>query len=477
MVLDGYIRVSQVGGRTGESFISPAVQREQIEGWARSRTVVLGQVFEEFDQSGARRDRPLLARAIERVEAGESHGIVVAKLDRFGRSLVDGLTAIERIRAAGGTFVSVQDGLDLDTDTGKLVLRVMLSMAEWELDRVRGEWNGARERAIARGMHLGPCPPTGYVRDRRGRLRPDAVAGPAMTEVFRRRAAGASISELCRFLEARGVVTPYGNVGWCRTSLARVLTNRAYLGEVRSGTYVNAAAHRPLVDPATWQQAQTPRVIGPREGSLQTLLGGLLRCSACRMALAYQSRANGNAYYACHCFSSAGRCPAPARVSGSVIEPHIESEVFRLLAARRPRPAADRNLALAQQRVETAERALAVYRDNPRVIETLGPQRFADGLAARAAQVERALLRLAAERSRRDPDELPGTDELRAAWPTMSVRERRAVIARVIDCAFVDRGRRNAASRTLICRRGDAPLDLPRRGSKRHELRAFRAQA
>ena len=73
----------------------------------------------------------MLLEAIERVETGASDGIVVAKLDRFGRSLLDSLAAIERIRTAGGTFVSVQDGFDVSTDTGKLVLRFMLSMAEW----------------------------------------------------------------------------------------------------------------------------------------------------------------------------------------------------------------------------------------------------------------------------------------------------------------------------------------------------------
>ncbi len=184
MVVDGYVRVSQVAGRSGERFISPVAQRERIEAWATFHDVAVLEVFEEFDQSGGRRDRPLLTRALERVERGESQGIVVAKLDRFGRSLVDGLAAIERIQAAGGTFVSVQDGLDLSTDTGRLVLRIMLSMAEWELDRVRGQWNDARARAIARGMHLAPRPPTGYDRDENGRLHPHPVGGPAMTEIF-----------------------------------------------------------------------------------------------------------------------------------------------------------------------------------------------------------------------------------------------------------------------------------------------------
>jgi hypothetical protein len=57
-------------------------------------------------------------------------GVAVGKLDRFGRSLVDGLAAIERVGTAGGTFMSVQDGLDLSTDMGKLVAAVQLVAGE-----------------------------------------------------------------------------------------------------------------------------------------------------------------------------------------------------------------------------------------------------------------------------------------------------------------------------------------------------------
>ena len=109
MRLDAYIRVSQVRGRSGPSFISPTQQRERIEAWIAAFGHERGEIFEELDASGARADRPKLQAAIERIERGESDGIVVAKLDRFGRSLMDGLQLIDRIRDAGGTFASVQD--------------------------------------------------------------------------------------------------------------------------------------------------------------------------------------------------------------------------------------------------------------------------------------------------------------------------------------------------------------------------------
>src|SRR4051794_32088000 len=106
-------------GRRGESFISPSGQREQIERWARLQGALLGEVFEELDESGGRADRPMLLEAIRRVEQGESEGVVVAYMSRFGRSLPDGLSAIKRITDAGGAFVSVQEGVDFSTDTGR----------------------------------------------------------------------------------------------------------------------------------------------------------------------------------------------------------------------------------------------------------------------------------------------------------------------------------------------------------------------
>jgi site-specific DNA recombinase len=176
---------------------------------------------------------------------------VVAKLDRFGRSLIDGVACIDRIHAAGGTFVSVADGLDLRTDTGRLVLRIMLSMGEWELDRIRSTWNTARERAINRGMYLAPVAPTGCVSRADRRLRPDARSAPVIAELFQRRANGATIAELARLLEERRVRSPYGGLAWAPSSVEGILKNRAYLGESRSGAFLNGAAHPALVDAAT----------------------------------------------------------------------------------------------------------------------------------------------------------------------------------------------------------------------------------
>jgi DNA invertase Pin-like site-specific DNA recombinase len=94
---DGYIRVSRRGGREGESFISPEVQRKKIADWAALHEVEVVAWWEEIDWSGAKLQRPMFQQALERCEAGETGGIIVARLDRFARSAVDALESIKRL--------------------------------------------------------------------------------------------------------------------------------------------------------------------------------------------------------------------------------------------------------------------------------------------------------------------------------------------------------------------------------------------
>ena len=111
--MDGYVRVSRVAGRKGESYISPKVQRDKITGWANLHDVELGEVVVEEDVSGAKPvDERELGMLLRRVESGQSQGIIAYKLSRFGRGALETLQAVERIREAGGRLVTVEDGVD-----------------------------------------------------------------------------------------------------------------------------------------------------------------------------------------------------------------------------------------------------------------------------------------------------------------------------------------------------------------------------
>jgi DNA invertase Pin-like site-specific DNA recombinase len=474
LVLDGYVRVSKVGGRDGERFISPAVQREQIEAWASSRGHRLGQVFIELDESGARADRPLLTAAVARIEAGISDGLVVSKINRFGRSLLDGLLAIERVRVAGGTFFSVQDDMSTATDTGRLVLRIMLSMAEWELDHVRAGWEIARRYAVARGVHQGSRTPIGYRKLPSGRLQPDPVTAAVLAEVFRRRAAGESITSLARYLEQEGVRTSRGNPGWCYSTLKQVLRNRVYVGEVRSGRFVREDAHPALVDAVTWELAQTPRQPASAVTRRPSLLAGVVRCAGCGHPLiAHRRGVEEKTTYSCLRHHAGGACPAPANIDSSLVEPLVEAAVMRLLSGRRRPP--DGELRAAEGRVLQTHAALSRYRDSDRVFALLGEEAFLQGLNVRLERAREAHLRLAATQARTATHELPSASEVRARWPAMDTDARRELLKQVVDCVFVERGHRRPEERVTVCAAGVGPVNLPSRRDKYSRIQPFTA--
>lgn len=473
MLLDGYVRVSQVAGRGGETFISPSVQREQIEGWAKLHGATLGEVFVELDESGARSDRPKLMEALARAEAGETQGIVVAKLDRFGRSLIDGLAGIERLSEAGAIFVSVQDGLDLSTPTGKLVMRIMLSMAEWELDRIRENWSVARGRAISRGV-FPTVAPFGYRRGKGGRLEPAEPAAAMVTQLFRRRAEGETLGSLLALLDASGLETGRGNT-FVEGTLRNVLCNRVYLGEVRSGEHLNAAAHPPLTDSPTWHLAQKPLRLHTNRRT--SLLGSLLRCASCRRKMSVESgvfrHGTRGSVYRCNGRTSAGPCPGPARANGEEIDALVEDLVLREVAEGRIDRSAARRIRAAERKAEAAEAALDRYRDTSGALTVLTPENFARGLALRQTEVESAAVALAAAR-RAEGSTVPHDPDIEDRWPDMTVAECREVIEGQIDCIFIEAGRGPAIERALVCRRGQGPTDLPRRGAPLGEVRPFR---
>jgi DNA invertase Pin-like site-specific DNA recombinase len=474
--LDGYVRVSQVGGRAGETFISPEVQREEIKRWATRHGAVIAHVFQEMDVSGARRDRPMLQAALERVERGESRGIVVAYLSRFGRSLIDGVTAIQRITDAGGTFVSVREGLDLSTDIGRLMLGVLLSVAEWELDRTRENWLVARERAVARGV----CTfegPYGYRRKPDGRWEPHRVTGPVVTELFRRRAAGASISDLTRWLASEGHTTR-GGKRWYPGDLSRLLGRRLYRGELRHGDYVNLTAFEALTDEVTWARAQGEYRAPTRAGKTLPLLSGIVRCAGCQRLMHIVAHHPGASYehrlYYCGRAQLTGPCQARAKVLEENADSYVEAIFWQELGAAR-RMSAELRLERLQEDVRRREQEFAHYRDNPSLPGRIGPDRFAEGLAVRARRLDRA--RAAASRAlvTADTPKLPAAAELRARWPTMNLDERRAAIAQVVDCVFVDRNTRLPPHRRFhVCLHGDGPAGLrPYACRKRATVRPF----
>jgi DNA invertase Pin-like site-specific DNA recombinase len=81
MPLDIYVRVSRVGGREGDCFISTELQEEKCRALAQARGLDVGQVFIDLDRSGGKMDRPEFKKVLARIEGQVSGGVIVARID------------------------------------------------------------------------------------------------------------------------------------------------------------------------------------------------------------------------------------------------------------------------------------------------------------------------------------------------------------------------------------------------------------
>lgn len=347
----------------------------------------------------------------------------------------------------------------------------MLSMAEWELDRVRQNWDSARAMAIARGIHLTGYAPFGYRHDNSHRLRVDPVAAPLVVELFRRRGKGMTFTELSEWLSSKSVPTSAGNPYFSRTAVVRLLRNRVYLGELRCGAHLKVAAHPALVDLPTWQQAQRPR--SSRGAQHRTLLGGILRCATCRMGM-YVGSPESHAMvqtYRCVGHSAGGACSNRATVRSDEIEPLVEEFVLTG-GMGRPR-SRKRRMKACEDALAQADADLDRYRDNSRLHETLGDQRFDAGLRKRMKIIEDAALRIAGVRREQESDDSFDPTELEDRWTGLDMGARREAISRRIETIFVEAGEGPVAERAHVCTSGTAPIDVPRRSRHAGPLRPF----
>jgi DNA invertase Pin-like site-specific DNA recombinase len=424
--MDAYIRVSRVAGREGDSFQSPEKQREEIDGWAKLRGVEIGKWHEpELDVSGKKSSRPILDEAMARVEAGESDGIVVAKLSRFGRSVPDGLKLVKRIHDAGGKFAAIDLGIDPTTPTGKLVLTFFLALAEWEHERLSEEWKAVRRRAAADGVHLAPAP-FGYTRGKRGRLAIVPDEAKLVREVFELRAKGATLVALADMLPLS------------KSGVRELLHNRAYLGESSGDEGKReAGSHPAIITPAQFDAVEQRRGAAPiHDGSIAAkgMLTRIIRCAGCGQTISVgggRVRKDGDrpGRYFCRGYSKQGKCPQPAAAMLTKVDEYVRECITTAMADGTLKATQDaiRAYTRAREAVDQAQATFDALAD-AKLLAEYGPDRLA-AMGAEQRLVLEAAKQVLAETPA--PDSVVEPDSL--LWDKWDIEDERAFARQVIS--------------------------------------------
>ena len=429
----GVVRVSRVGDRGGESFASPGEQAERIKGACERDGLELVEVLREMDVSGgaALAKRPGLGRAVQMVEAGEVEVIVVAYLDRLVRSLTVQAEVVQRVEAAGGGILAVDVGKLTDATAGSWLSGTMLGAVSEYHRRVTAErTDEAKRRAVERGVPPFPNVPPGYRRGEGGRLEPDPETSATVAEAFQLRADGATVRAVREHLRARGVERSFHGV-------QSLLGSRIVLGELHFGEKVNESAHPAIVDPAIWQRVQKIALPRGRRPVSERLLArlGILRCGTCGARMVVGTTHQQGKPYSFYRCPPNGDCQRRVTISADVAESTVAEAVQGLLRGVSESASiaagvddAERYLQARQDELDSAIRTLAAVADEAAAKDRLGELRQArDEAQERLADLVEAAG--------------PAVTVSAAAWNTLTLAERRALIRATIAEATVAPGR------------------------------------
>ena len=271
------------------------VASQRAEGW-----VLVPDRYDDGGFTGGNLERPSLKRLLIDIDRGEIDVIVVYKIDRLSRSLMDFAKLVEKFDAHGVTFVSVTQSFNTTTSMGRLTLNILLSFAQFEREvigeRIRDKFAASR----ARGMWMGGTVPLGYdVCERK--LVVNATEATIVRRVFEGFLETGSGTVLAKQLQHEKLTGKSGRL-LDKGDIYKLLNNRTYVGEVTHNGQVYAGQQEAIVSRGLWDQVhailqESPRVRGNRHrAQLPALLKGLIFGADGRALSPTHTRRRGRLY-------------------------------------------------------------------------------------------------------------------------------------------------------------------------------------
>jgi site-specific DNA recombinase len=337
-----------------QSFNSLDAQREACAAFIKSQNhedwTLVSKHFDDGGFSGGTTNRPALQALLAEVKARKIDIIVVYKIDRLTRSLLDFAKIVEILDMHAVSFVSVTQQFNTTTSMGRLMLNVLLSFAQFERE-VTGE--RIRDKIAAskrKGMWMGGNPPLGYdVKDRR------LVINEMEAEIVRKLFAAyrelGTVRRLKFWADSQGILTKrrskvgvaIGGKPFSRGNLYALLSNCLYKGTVSHGKQHHKGQHESIIDAAPWEQVNMAlraksarRKSDTNNHSASLLAGRLFDETGDRLSPTYAVKGNKRYryYISRRLMTGEGDCASGWRLPANAIENAIAEAVRDFLTDR-----------------------------------------------------------------------------------------------------------------------------------------------
>lgn len=293
------------------------------QGWSFNPDLV----FVDDGYSGGNVERPALAKLRKAVEDGQIEGVVVYKLDRLSRRVVDCVKLVREEWYGRCSLFSTAERFDTESPVGKMIFNILISFAEFERDVIRDRTQSGKKKRASQGRNAGHKYMYGYRRGEDGGYELDGYdaatksfsgAAAVARRIFTDYLSGMSTTSIADRLTKEGIPSPLGADNWRPSTVARILDNPSYSGTYRYGmsqarigekrkqldgpTYEVEGAIPPLVSFEEFERVSRLRedraTMNPRQLGSSYLLSGLAKCGKCGQPI-NGKQGSDKRYYSC----------------------------------------------------------------------------------------------------------------------------------------------------------------------------------
>jgi site-specific DNA recombinase len=391
-----YTRKSTEEGLEQE-FNSLDAQRDAAEAFIRSQRhegwIALPDRYDDGGFTGANMDRPALGQLLADIRAGFVDCVLVYKVDRLTRSLLDFSRIIEVFDKNGVSFVSVTQQFNTTSSLGRLTLNILLSFAQFEREMIAERTRDKMQAARRKGRWVGGNLILGYdLTERGGALilnEDEAVRVRAIYNLYLQHGSLIPVVQelIRRDWRTKQWTTRKGKTAggreFTKNRLYNLLTNMVYTGKIEFRGEVYEGEHQGIVEPEVWQTVQDRLRYNAKTGGRQVrnkygaLLKGILLCGSCQagMVHTYTQRTPSKLYryYVCVNAHQQGYNQCATRsVSAPVIEQAVVEQIRGI--ARNPQVVAEVIQSLEEGRLSSVETLQRERRLIDKELERIGEE-------------------------------------------------------------------------------------------------------
>ncbi len=302
------------------------IQSQRREGW-----IALPERYDDGGFTGANMERPALQRLLAAIDAGAIDCVVVYKVDRLSRSLLDFTSILSQFEKHSVSFVAVTQQFNTSTSLGRLTLNILLSFAQFERELIGERTRDKMSAARKKGKWVGGTLVLGYdVAPGGGRIVVNEQEAAQVRAIFGLFEETGSLQQTLAEIERRG----WRLKSWtCKTgefhtggpftlsALRRMLSNIIYTGAVWHQGKIYPGEHAAILARDDWERvqrlmSQSAQPRGRMRNKHQALLQGLLHCECCAEPMVYSYAGKGGRkypYYVCRSAQKNGWATCPSK--------------------------------------------------------------------------------------------------------------------------------------------------------------------